>query len=329
MASSKSAAGAGLTVLAVEGDVDKVDIYAPVLRDRFPGMRVLCAKDAASLEAQVGEADIVFAAPTYFPVHLFEKANRLRWFQNTGAGVDKFMPVRDKIDHITITNARGVVADIITDFVMGAVTALHWDFAQFKRDQSNKEWNQRWVSTLSERTVGIVGLGAIGSAIARRAKSSGMTVVGLKRDASQPVAGVDKLFGPEGLADLLKVSDFLVLAVPRTSETTRIIGREQFQLMRRGASLVNISRGGVVVESDLIEALNSGVLSGAFLDVFEREPLPPDSPLWTMPNVMVTPHTVGFVEGYADRVLDLFTDNIQRFIENKPLRNLIDLKRGY
>lgn len=126
----------------------------------------------------------------------------------------------------------------------------------------------------------------------------------------QPVPGVDKLFGPESLAELLKISDFVVLAVPRTSETTKLIGRQQFQLMRRGASLVNISRGGVVVESDLIEALNTGVLSGAFLDVFEREPLPRDSPLWTMPNVMVTPHTVGFVEGYADRVLDLFTDNI-------------------
>lgn len=183
MASFKSAAGEGLTVLVVEGDVDKVDVYAPVLRDRFPGMRVLCAKDATSLEAQVGEADIVFAAPSYFPVRLFEKARRLRWFQNTGAGVDRFMPVRHRIDHITITNARGIVAEIITDFAMGAITALHWDFARFKQEQSR--------TTVRIHALGADGRHrrAIGSAIARRAKSSGMTVVGLKRDASPARSG--------------------------------------------------------------------------------------------------------------------------------------------
>ena len=129
----------------------------------------------------------------------------------------------------------------------------------------------------------------MGAAIARRGKSAGMTVVGSKRDVTQSVACVDRLFPPNGLTELLQLSDFVVLAVPQVPETTGLIGREQIRLMRRAAFLVNIARGSVVVESELIEALRAGTIAGALLDVFEREPLPADSPLWTMPNVIVTP----------------------------------------
>lgn len=330
MTSSVPAAGDGLAILVVESNVVRVDVCAPMIRKRFPRMRVLCAKDGTSLEDQIAEADVIIAGQSDVPVQLFDKARRLRWFQNTSAGVDRLVPIRDRLCDVIITNARGLVSETIADFVMGGITALHWDFPRLIREQSRKEWNQQgFVATLSERTLGVIGLGAIGTAIARRGKSFGMTVVGSKRDASQPVPGIDKLFPPEDLVELLQVSDFVVLAVPLNPETTKLIGRDQLQQMRRGAFLVNIARGGIVVESELIHALKTGIIAGALLDVFEREPLPSDSPLWTMRNVMITPHASGNAEGYVNHVFELFVDNMQRFLAKTPMRNLIDLRRGY
>lgn len=329
MMSSTSAAGDGLTVLVVESDVDRVDEYAAMIRKRFPGLQVLCAKDAASIEDQIAKADVILAAPSYVPTHLFDRARRLRWFQGTGAGVDRLLPIRDRISDIIVTNARGLHGEIIADFVMGGITILHWDFPRFMREQSRKEWHPRSVAPLAERTLGVIGLGSIGATIARRGKSIGMTVVGSNREVSQPISGVDKLFPPEGLADLLQLSDFVVLAVPHLPETTRLIGSEQIRLMRRSAFLVNIARGLLIVESELIEALKRGTIAGALLDVFEREPLPAYSPLWTMPNVIVTPHMAGYATDYISRVFEIFADNMQRFLEKKPMRNVVDLKRGY
>lgn len=206
---------------------------------------------------------------------------------------------------------------------------MHWDFPRFMRDQSRKDWRPRSVAPLAEQTLGVVGLGSIGAAIARRGKSAGMTVIGSKRDVSGLVPGISKLFPPEGLAELLRLSDFVVLPVPHVPETARLIGREQLQFMRRTAFLINIARGSVVAEGDLIEALQEGAIAGALLDVFEREPLPADSPLWTMPNVIVTPHVAGWLSDYNTRVLEIFSDNLQRFLDKKPLRNVVDLRRGY
>lgn len=206
---------------------------------------------------------------------------------------------------------------------------MHWDFPRVLREQSRKEWNPRTVAPLAQRTVGIVGLGSISAAIARRGKASGMTVIGSKRDVSEPIAGVDTLFPSTGLDELLQLSDFVVLAVPHVPETAKLIGQKQLELMRRTAFLVNIARGSVVEESDLIEALRAGTIARAFLDVFEQEPLRPDSPLWIMPNVIVTHDMAGYPTDYTARVFEIFEDNLQRHLEKRPLRNVVDLKRGY
>src|SRR5205085_2858036 len=132
-----------------------------------------------------------------------------RWFQSTGAGVDPLLPIRDKMKHITVTNARGLHSDVIADFVMAGMTMLHWDFRRFLQEQKEKQWNPRSVAPLADQTLGIVGLGSIGATIARRAKSAGMTVVGSKRNLSVPVEGVDQLFAADALSDMLPLCDFV------------------------------------------------------------------------------------------------------------------------
>ncbi|APG14950.1 hydroxyacid dehydrogenase [Bradyrhizobium japonicum] len=326
MAFSTPSAADAITVLIHDSSADD---YVPLIRRRFPDVRVLCAKDAQSLECHVPEADVILTSPSGFPARLFEKARRLRWVQATVAGVEAFVPIRERISDLIVTNARGIHGDLIADFVMTGIGMMQWDFPTLMRQQSRKEWRPRCVPPLAERTLGVVGLGSVGSAIARRGKSAGMTVIGSKRDVSQPIADVDRLVPPDGLPELLQLSDFVVLAVPRLPETTKLIGRDQLQLMRRSAFLINIARGAVVVETELVGALQAGTISGALLDVFEREPLPADSPLWTMPNVIIAPHISGYPSDYNTRVFEIFGDNLQRFIEKRPLRNLVDLKRGY
>ncbi|MDF0581998.1 D-2-hydroxyacid dehydrogenase [Bradyrhizobium yuanmingense] len=301
--------------------------YAALIAERFPQVRTIVAPDPARLEQYIAEADALLAFR--FPVEVFDKAKKLRWFQCTGAGVDSIFSIRDKVGHITVTNGRGIHGDIIADYVMAGATMLHWDFRRLLREQADRKWNPRYVAPLAEKTLGVVGLGSIGATIARRAKSAGMTVVGSKRDVS-PVEGVDRLFPSTALKDLLPVCDFVVLAVPGTAETVGLIGSAEIACMRRDAYLINIARGNVIDEAELIKALKAGTIAGAMLDVFEREPLAQDSPLWDLPNVIATPHVAGSPSNYTERVFStVLADNIERFLKGKALKNVVDLGRGY
>jgi phosphoglycerate dehydrogenase-like enzyme len=301
--------------------------YARLIGERFPQVRAIVAPDAERLERHIAEADALLAFR--FPVEVFDKANRLRWFQCTGAGVDSMFPVRDKAAHITVTNARGIHGDLIADYVMAGVTMLHWDFRRLLRDQAERNWKPVYVAPLTDKTLGVVGLGSIGATIAARAKSAGMKVLGSKRDISVAVDGVDRLFAANALHEMLPLCDFIVLAVPATPDTAGLIGAPEIARIRRDAFLINIARGNVVVESELIKALQGGLIGGALLDVFEREPLPTDSPLWRMPNVIATPHIAGAPANYTERVFPILAENIERFLMGQRLKNVVDLERGY
>lgn len=316
--------GPALTILL---NHPAADSYGRLIGERFPQVRAIVAPDSARLERYIGEADALLAFR--FPVEVFDQATKLRWFQCTGAGVDSIFPLRDRVGHITVTNARGIHGDIIADYVMAGATMLHWDFRRFLREQAERRWNPRYVAPLADRTLGVVGLGSIGTTIARRAKSAGMTVVGSKRDISVPVNDVDQLFASDALQDLLPLCDFVVIAVPGTAETVGLIGAPEIERMRREAFLINIARGNVVVEAELIKALRAGAIAGAMLDVFEREPLPQDSPLWDMPNVIATPHMAGSAANYTERVFSILAENIERFLKGEVLKNVVDLRRGY
>ncbi|ODM71545.1 D-2-hydroxyacid dehydrogenase [Bradyrhizobium elkanii] len=301
--------------------------YARLIGKRFPQVRTIVAPDAERLAQNIAEADVLLAPS--FPVEFFEEAKKLRWFQCTGAGVESMLLIRDRADHIAVTNARGIHGDIIADFVMAGVTMLQWDFRRYLREQAERKWNPRYVAPLADKTLGVVGLGSIGATIARRAKSAGMMVVGSKRDISVPVEGVDRLFAANALDDLLPLCDFVVLAVPATPDTAGLIGEAAIARMQPHAFLINIARGTVVVEAELIKSLQTGAIAGAMLDVFEQEPLPQDSLLWDMPNVIATPHVAGGPTNYTERVFSIMAENIDRFLNGRPLKNVVDLRRGY
>lgn len=315
------------TALTIVLNSPFAEAYARLIRERFPQVHAIVASDPDRLARHIEEADVLLASS--FPVELIDRAKRLRWFQSSAAGVDSLLPIRDKVSHLTVTNARGIHGQIIADFVMAGVTMLQWDFRRFLREQAERKWNPRYVAPLAEKTLGVVGLGSIGQTVALRAKSAGMTVVGSKRDVSTPVEGVDRLFPSDALEDLLPLCDFVVLAVPSTQDTIGLIGAAEIARIRPHAFLINIARGNIVVESELIKALQTGAIAGAMLDVFEREPLPENSPLWDMPNVIATPHVAGSPINFTERLFSIFGDNIEHFLNGQPLKNIVDLARGY
>jgi phosphoglycerate dehydrogenase-like enzyme len=176
----------------------------------------------------------------------------------------------------------------------------------------------------------ILGLGTTGIEVARRAHAFGMRVTGIRRRLDEPKPEfVDRVLGPEALAEGLRGCDVLVVAAPALAETDRMIGADRIALLNRGAIIANVARGRIVDESAMVTALQSGHLGGAILDVFDREPLEPASPLWTAPNVVITPHSSGFRADHWDAVVDLFSENLRRFQTNQPLLNLVDAGRGY
>ncbi|AMA59983.1 D-2-hydroxyacid dehydrogenase [Bradyrhizobium sp. CCGE-LA001] len=306
---------------------DKAELLAHVLGERFPQVRIIVAPDSERLDRYIGEAEVLLAY--HFPVELYGRARKLRWFQSLSAGIDSMLSIRDRVGDIIVTNVRGMQGGLIADYVMGGVTMLNWNIRQLLKEQAERKWIHRSVAPLADKTLGIVGLGSIGTSIARRAKSAGMIVFAAKRDISVPAESVDRLFGSDQLKELLPLCDFVVLALPATPETVGLIGADEIACMRRDAFLINIARGSVVVESELIRALQACSLAGAMLDVFEREPPPQDSPLWNMPNVIMTPHISGILTHYVERAFDIVTENVDRYLKGLPLRNVIDLRRGY
>lgn len=209
--------------------------------------------------------------------------------------------------------------------------------ALFIRNQMERKWEryESWVSTeqveeLSSKTVGIVGLGRIGTEIAEKARCLGMRVIATKRDPSRPAStSVDRLIHPTSLNQLLAESDFVVLSLPLTKETQGMIGEAHLRSMKRTGYLINVSRGRIVQEDKLIEALRDGWIAGAGLDTFENEPLPKDSELWSFKNVIITPHVAGLTPHYLERLTDIFCENLNRFLSKQPLINVVDKTLGY
>lgn len=300
--------------------------YARIIRQRRPQLRFEIA-DENRLAEQVARADILLGLR--FPSQFVQEAKTIRWFQATGAGVDSVIPVADLLPGMIITNARGIHGDVIADYVLTGITMLKWDIRRIVADQAERQWTNRSVVPLSAMTIGVIGLGSIGGEVCRRAKAAGMAVIGFRRSPSLASDHADEVYAVNRLESELGRCDAVVLTVPKTVETAGMIGAAQFACMKRTAVLLNVSRGDIVREPDLVAALQDGIIGGAMLDVFQREPLPQESPLWSMPNVIVTPHMAGGAADYVERMLAIFFDNLDRFMAGQPLRNLVDPGRGY
>jgi phosphoglycerate dehydrogenase-like enzyme len=302
--------------------------YRQILQKEIPDLEIYLLEDVKKDPGLIATLDIFLAGKVdgKFPEELLKPASRLQWIQSTLAGVDHIVRSPFLRDEILLTRVGGVFGRFMAEYVLGYLLYLVLRIAYVIENQKKAHWEPFMPGTLEGRVMGILGLGEIGSEIARKAKEFGMKVLGLKRTAGH-YPYVDRLFLESQLSEFLPQVDFLVITVPLTPRTQGMIRAQELRLMKRDAYLINIARGAVVREEDLIQALEENWIAGAILDVFEREPLPKESRLWNLKNVIITPH----ISGPDDpiRVSQVFCENYRRFRAKESLHYLVDKHRGY
>ena len=304
------------------------------LRARFPHIEFIYATTAD--ERARGLVDCDAAYTWILKPEEFATAPKLRWLHTSAVAVETLCLPELFARGVVVSNTRGVQAVPIAEHALAVVLALAKQLPFVLEQQRDAHWAQNDVMgerlpwLLRGRTLGLIGVGTIGSAIASRARAFGMRVVALRRRRDQAaVAAVDELFGPEDRDAFLRQTDVLVIAAPLTPQTLGLIGTAQMATLPRGAVIVNIGRAKILDTEALIAALHSGHLGGASLDVYPHEPLPPEHPLWTCPNVILTPHTSGFRQGHWEEVVDLFAENLERFERGEDLRFRVQPELGY
>lgn len=260
---------------------------------------------------------------------VWPQARRLRWIHWAGAGVDAVLIPELRRSNVMLTNARGVFDRPIAEYVLGLVLCFAKGLPRTIRAQERKRWDFRYSESVHGRTALVVGVGSIGRAIGALLHAAGMRVSGVGRTARSG----DPLFGDvysfTSLDRLLKDADYIINITPSTPDTRGLFSTDQFQEMKSGARFINVGRGDAVDEQALVDALRSKQIAGAALDVFAQEPLPEDSPLWGLDNVIVSPHMSGDVVESVEKLVDQFVDNLRRFVNGEPLNNVVDMKRGY
>jgi phosphoglycerate dehydrogenase-like enzyme len=278
----------------------------------------------------LASADVLFDVDWYAPAELPRNAPRLRWVQATRSGVGEHLR-RAGLDRspIVFTTCAGVHAAPLTEFVLLGLLYFIKEVPFLRDEQARRSWAPAPTRVLAGRRVLVVGLGGLGRHIARTLSGLGVEVWGMRRSSGATPEGVARQVDRAAFRAALGDVDALVLATPNTTETHHMIGQAEFAALRDGAILVNISRGTVIDEAALVDALAGGGLAGAALDVVEHEPLAPESPLWSMPNVLLAPHRMSIVEAENGLIVDLFVDNLRRFLDGQPLRNVFDPVRGY
>jgi phosphoglycerate dehydrogenase-like enzyme len=307
------------------------------LRRDFPHHTFLHALDDSQAVRLIADAQIAFSSQV--DVDQWRAARVLQWIHSPAAGVGSMLFPEMVDSPVVITNSRGMSADTIAEHVIAVTLALFRRLPLAVRRQAERQWAQDEIGgPPSNRLVAgarilIVGLGAIGRAAAARFTALGAPVTGIRRTvgartAADGESGVP-VAGPERLHELLPQADVVVIAAPQTATTRHLIDRAALDRMNQNAIVVNVSRGKLVDERALAAALRDGRIAGAALDVFEHEPLTRESPLWAMPNVLITPHTSGFRPDHWDAAVALFTDNMRRFERGDPLMNVVDKRAGY
>ena len=296
------------------------------------GQRQLTQKEASKvLDRILTHTEVIFG--WRLPQNLLSRAPRLRWVQGVGAGVDLLAGDTGLLQSdIMVSNASGANAAAVSEFALCLMLMIAKKAPRFLANKGESRWEHFVTPELRGKTVGIVGLGKIGSEIARLAQAFRMRVLAIRRSATgreKGVAGVDELFSPNELIQMLPECDFVVLTVPLTPETKGFIGEAELKAMKPTAHIINIARGPVIKQDVLIQALKEGWIAGAALDVFEVEPLPAESELWELQNVIISPHIAGYVEQYSAMVTELFCESLKRFLRGEKPYNLVDQKKGY
>jgi phosphoglycerate dehydrogenase-like enzyme len=299
--------------------------YAELLKAAdLPQLEIHTALDSASAQASIASCNIILGDPP-LASEVLVSAGRLEWLQSSWAGVDQLCRPNLRRDYL-LTNSKGMFGKLVGEYVMTYLFALERQVFRMRSNQHEKRWQPLAYRPASEIALGIIGLGSIGRHLAMTARHFGIRVTGLNR-SGKPCDEVEKVFTADNLAGFLKGLDYIVLTLPATPQTKHVINAEVLRLMKPSAVLMNVGRGNSIDETDLVQALREGVISGAVLDVFENEPLDAESPLWELPNVFITPHTSAI--SFPEEITSLFIENYKRFLRQEPLLHVVDFELGY
>ncbi len=288
-------------------------------------VEVLARKDRPSA-AQLAKTEAMLAWGA--PPGLLPRMPKLRWVQALTAGVEGWLALPDLPEGLTLTCARGTHRESMPENILGALFHLTKPYAAIVEDQKRRRWTRRVPEPLNGKTLGVLGLGAIGQEVARLAAALGMRVVGTRRGGA-PLPGLAEVLPPERTAEVLAQSDFVLLLLPATPETENLMDARRLRQMKPSAWLLNFGRGQLVVDEDLVRVVRERGIAGAVLDVFRREPLPEDHPFWTTEGIVVLPHIGGLHPRRDEIVARLFADNLGRFLDGRPLKEVVDRAAGY
>ncbi len=304
------------------------------VRQRWPEMKVVHLPTYDHILDELADTDI-FVGFSLRPEQ-FRAARRLKWIHSTAAGVSQLMYAELRASNVVVTNARGVHTVPIVEHILGMLVALARRFPSAFRAQMERRWAQQhiWDEPLRPRELRgqvllIIGFGTIGQELARCVKPLGMKIWVVTRSGQGDSQLADRILPASQLDEVLSKADYIVLAAPETPETYHRIGASQLNRMKPTAYLINVARGSLVNEAALVEALRRRAIAGAALDVAEQEPLPPESPLWALDNVFITPHLSGASEFLWDRQTELLRENLERWFSGRKLLNQVDLNQGY
>jgi len=319
-----------VTLLMLPPQTPTTRAWAARLAALMPPLSVVVAEDPAEAARAVGDAEAAFGT---IPPALLRQAARLRWLQAPQAAPPAGFYYPELVAHpVIVTNFREIYNDHIGAHIMAFVLAFARGLHRYIPQQLARQWHKAPRDTgvvhLPEAAALVVGVGGIGAEAARLAAAFGMRVIGVDARRREAPPGVADLFGTDALDAVLPRADFVIVTVPHTPATQGFMNRARFQRMKRTAFFINIGRGMTTRLDDLVEALRAGEIAGAGLDVFEQEPLPADHPLWTMPGVLITPHTAGYGPYLDERRFEILRDNCRRFLAGEPLQNVVD-KTGW
>lgn len=298
------------------------------ISDVATGLRVEFASSVAEFGTRIADADALAAPPKEITADVLGSAGRVRWIHIWAAGADEALSPEMTAHPAVLTCSKGNGAIPLAEHAIMLMLMLNRDAVRWVRAQDDRVWDQYQHGELNGLTCGIIGLGFSGQDVARKAKAFHMTVLGMRR-SDRPVADVDEMFPRERLHEMLARCDVVVVAAPLTPLTADMFGEAEFRAMKPSATFICFSRGGIADDAALARALEEHWIAGAGLDAHGQEPLPVDSPFWTTPNTIITPHAGADTEGTRQRAVDIFVGNLQRFAAGRALDNVVDRQAGY
>jgi phosphoglycerate dehydrogenase-like enzyme len=318
-----------LLVLTAQGDKS-----IPLLAELRQKGRIVVGDSVRDFASDSENAEIIFnwSGSVALLRDVFLISRRLRWIHSRSAGLEQTLFPELVESDVNLTNGSGVFSPSLGEFVVAAILYFAKDFRRMIRNQIAGIWEQFDVTMASDKTLGIVGYGSIGRAIAARARALEMKVLAFKRNVARPSPGdssIDQVYGPEGLLEMLSGCDYVVVTLPLTEKTRGLIADAEFAVMKKNAVVINVGRGPTIDERSLIKALSEHRIRGAALDVFDQEPLPKDHPFYSLENVLLSPHCADHTPDWHDNAMRFFMTQLERFRTGEEFLNLVDKKRGY